>query len=62
MKFDFKNGCKNEFENNDENHVAESKIGSPLKTDFRAEWTHDSNPTAWELIFFETNSTEYFRN
>ena len=31
------------------NHAADSKIGSPLKIDFRADWTHESNPTAWEL-------------
>ena len=30
-------------------HATDSKIGSPLKIDFRADWTHDSNPTAWEL-------------
>ena len=31
------------------NPVADSKIGSPLKIDFRADWTHESIPTAWEL-------------
>ena len=31
------------------NHAAHSKIGSALKIDFRADWTHDSNPTALEL-------------
>ena len=31
------------------NHAADSKIGFPLKIDFRADWTHESNPTAWEL-------------
>ena len=31
------------------NHAADSKIGSPLKIDFRANWTHESNPTALEL-------------
>ena len=31
------------------NHAAELKIGSPLKIDFRADWTHESIPTAWEL-------------
>ena len=35
------------------NLAADSKIGSPLKIDFGANWTHESNPTAWELkIFF----------
>ena len=32
------------------NHADDSKIGSPLKIDFKAEWTHESMPTAWELI------------
>ena len=31
------------------NQAAVSKIESPLKIDFRADWTHESNPTAWEL-------------
>ena len=28
----------------------DSKIG-PLKIDFRADWTNESNPTAWELKY-----------
>ena len=31
------------------NHADDSKIGSPLKIDFKAEWTHESMPTAWVL-------------
>ena len=31
------------------NHAADSKIESPRKIDFRADWTHESIPTAWEL-------------
>ena len=31
------------------NLAADSNIGSPLKIDFRADWTHESDPTAWEL-------------
>ena len=31
------------------NLAADSKIGPPLKIDFRADWTHEFNPTAWEL-------------
>ena len=31
-------------------HAADSKIGSPLKIDFRADWTHRSDPRGWELI------------
>ena len=32
------------------NLAADSNIDSPRKIDFRANWTHESNPTAWELI------------
>ena len=35
------------------NLAADSKIGFPLKIDFRADWTHESNPTAWELILLQ---------
>ena len=31
------------------NHEDDSKIGSPPKIDFKAEWTHESMPTAWVL-------------
>ena len=31
------------------NHAADSKIGSGRKIDFRADRTHESHPTAWEL-------------
>ena len=37
------------------NHADDSKIGFPLKIDFKAEWTHESMPTAWELtLLFES--------
>ena len=29
MIFDFKNRCKNDFQDYNENHAADSKIGSP---------------------------------
>ena len=32
MNFDFKNGCKNEFEDNNGKSSADSKMGSPLKS------------------------------
>ena len=32
-----------------QNQAADSKKGFPLKIDFRADWTHESNSTAWEL-------------
>ena len=34
-----------------ESHAVDSKIGSSLKIDFKTDWTNESNPTAWELIF-----------
>ena len=36
------------------NHADDSKIGSSRKIDFKAEWTHESMPTAWVLfLIFE---------
>ena len=32
------------------NLAADSKIASALKIDFTANWTHESNPTALELM------------
>ena len=32
------------------NRAVDSKIGSTRKIDFRADGTHESHPTAWELI------------
>ena len=40
------------------NHAADSKIGFPLKIDFRADWTHESNPAVWEL----TNHSKFLRS
>ena len=34
------------------NHAVDLKIGSTLEIDFRADWTHESNPTAWEVTLF----------
>ena len=31
------------------NHADDSKIGSHLKIDFKAEWTHEFMPTVWVL-------------
>ena len=33
------------------NHADDSKIGSLLNIDFKAEWTHESMPTAWVLTY-----------
>ena len=49
VNYDFKNGCNNEFEDNKEKSCSRFKNKVPLKIDFRADWTHESNPTAWEL-------------
>ena len=49
---DFKNGCINEFEDNKEKSCSRFKNRVSLKIDFWANWTHESNPTAWELKNF----------
>ena len=36
------------------NHTADSKIRFPRKIDFRADGTHESHPTAWELSTWRT--------
>ena len=38
------------------NHAADSKIGSPLKINFRADGTHESIPAVWELIKIKNSS------
>ena len=47
--FDIKNKGENEFENKNEKSCSRFKNRVPLEIDGRANWTHDSNPTAWEL-------------
>ena len=42
------------------NHADDSKIGSPLKIDFKAEWIHESIPTAWELIKHSKNLFKFY--
>ena len=46
------------------NHAADSKIGYPFKIDSRADWTHESIPTAWEVIcgqlLVNLTSSSYF--
>ena len=49
VNFDFINERKIEFEDNNENPCSRFKKRIPLKIDFRAEGTHESIPTAWEL-------------
>ena len=50
VNFHFKNGCKNEFEDNNEESCSRFKNRVPFIIDFRADLTHESNLTAWELI------------
>ena len=49
VNLDLKNECKNEFEDNNEKSCSRFKNRVQLKIDFRADWTHESIPTAWEL-------------
>ena len=42
-------GVKMNFRIITKNYASDSKIRSPQKIDFRADGTHESNPTAWEL-------------
>ena len=49
MNFDFKMDVKMNLRIITKYHAVDSKIGSLLKIDFRADWTHEAVPTAWEL-------------
>ena len=60
VNFDFKNGCKNEFEDN--NDKSWFKIWYILKIDFRADWTDEFNPTAWELKNCNLLSNQIFES
>ena len=40
---------KNEFEDNKQKSCSRFENRVPLKIDFRADWTHESIPTVWEL-------------
>ena len=53
VNFDFKNKFKNEFEDNNEKSCSRFKNRVPLKIDLRADWTYESNSTAWELNRYE---------
>ena len=45
VNFDYKNGCKNEFEDNNEKSCSRFKNRALLKIDFIPDWTHEPNPT-----------------
>ena len=49
MNFDFRNGCKNEFHDNNEKSCSLFKNMTSKKIDFRAGGTQKSYPTAWEV-------------
>ena len=51
VNFDFRNGCKNEFQDNNEKSSNWIKNRVSTKIDFRAIWTNESHPSAWELNF-----------
>ena len=50
VNFDFENGCKNEFQDNNKKSWSWFKNRVPQNIDFRAFGTPESNPTAWEVI------------
>ena len=50
VNLNFKNGCENEFQDNNEKSCSSFKNRVPHKIDFRHDGTHESHPTAWELI------------
>ena len=48
-EFRFQKWVYNEFEENNERSCSWLKKQVPLKIDFKAEWTHEFLPTAWEF-------------
>ena len=56
MYYGFKNRCKNELQDNNENSCSSFKNKVPQKIDFRADGTNESHPTALELRFDETHT------
>ena len=48
MNFDFKNGCKKEFEDNNENHAGDPEIGFLTKSIYKAYVHLTAMPTAWK--------------
>ena len=48
---DFKNWCKIKFQDNNEKSCSWFKNNVTQKIDFRADGTHKSHPTTWELIY-----------
>ena len=49
VHFDSKNGCENEFQDNNEKSCRWFKSRILQKIDLRAVGTHESHPTPWEL-------------
>ena len=57
-----KKGVKMNFRIITKNHAADSIIGSPQEIDLRADGTHESHPTAWELTAHRRNNEEKMFN
>ena len=62
MNFDFKNGYKNEFKDNNENHEADPKIGFLTKSISNPYGSSTAMPPAWELkqkyVLLQAESSE----
>ena len=50
MNFDFKNGCENEFKDNNKNNGADPEIGYLTKSISKLNGYATAMPTAWELV------------
>ena len=60
MNFDFKNGYKNEFQDNNEKSRSCFKNRVSKIMDFIAVRTHESHPKAWELKIAGINKLNMF--
>ena len=49
MISDFENGCKNEFKDTNENHIADPEMGFLAKSISKFNGCTTAMPTAWEL-------------
>ena len=65
MKFDLKNGYKNELKDNNEKSYSWSRNRVSHKIDFKAQWAIGNDratamPTAWELIKIKKKFRYFF--
>ena len=51
INFDLKNGCKNDFEDNNENHAADSEIRFLTKWISKLYGRATAMPPAWEFTY-----------